>query len=284
MNIEALYKEYKPLLFSISYGMLGTVTEAEDVVQEIFLTLQQEKLDHVQNIKAYLSKMATNKCIDVLRSAQKKRIVYVGEWLPEPIGAARFNEVEEKIENRDLLSLVYLKLMEVLTPNERAVFLLKEGFSLSHAEISHMLETNEVNCRKLYSRAKKKMGISTNGRFTVKENREVIESFIQAFQMGEMERILGLLSPDVILYSDGGGVAKAAIRPIETVQRVLPFLQGVYSKRPENMIFVIESVNGQPGLVGKVDNETHNVISFYIADNRIQAIYLVVNPEKLKNV
>lgn len=263
--------------------MLGTVQEAEDIVQEIFLTLQQEKLDHVQNLKAYLSKMATNKCIDSFRSAQKKRLVYVGEWLPEPI-SGRFNEVEEAIENRDLLSLVYLKLMEDLTPNERAVFLLKEGFSLAHAEIADMLETNETNCRKLYSRAKHKIGMSTKGRFNVKENREVIEAFIHAFQMGEIDRVLGLMSPDVILYSDGGGVVKAAIRPIETVQRVLLFLQGIYGKRPETMTFEISMVNGQPSVVSKIDNETHNVISFDIAENRIHAIYIVVYPEKLRNV
>ncbi|GAA0315994.1 hypothetical protein GCM10008967_03180 [Bacillus carboniphilus] len=207
----------------------------------------------------------------------------MGEWLPEPIGEA-FSEIEKSIENKDVLSLVYLKLMEVLSPNERAVFLLKEGFHLSYSEIASLIDTNEVNCRKLFSRAKKKVTMEKAPQFKVKENRRVIEEFIQAFELGEMEKVLQYVGPDVTLYSDGGGVVKAAIRPILARDRVLLFLQGIYAKRPETIEFEIEMVNGQPSIVSRVDGRVLQVISFHFSSHQIQGIYIMLNPAKLKHI
>lgn len=285
-NEESLYRQYKILLFSIAYRMLGTVTEAEDIVQDTFLTYFQKK-DSVEilNEKAYLCKVATNLCIDLLRTARKKREVYTGPWLPEPYIPSEEGNPLDQMLKLDGLSISYLIMMEKLSPTERAVFILKDVFGYSYKDISSMIEKTEVNCRKIFERAKTKLGEKIeNTKLNNEKNQSVISDFISAFQKGDMKRVLMLVSENVTLYSDGGGVVKAAINPIYSRERVLAFLLGVVSKAPAELKTTFEKVNGQLGMVNTVNTVPHSVISFHIEDEQINGIYIVMNPEKLTRI
>jgi len=156
MEVEHLYIQYKPLLLSISYRMLGSLNEAEDIVHEIFADLQVINIENINNIKAFLCKMVTNRCIDFLKSARKQREVYTGPWLPEPLIFEDKDDPFHTILQQDQITYAILTLMETLNPIERAVFVLKEAFAFHYSEIASLLEKEEANCRKILSRAKKK--------------------------------------------------------------------------------------------------------------------------------
>ncbi|MDQ0231699.1 RNA polymerase sigma-70 factor [Metabacillus malikii] len=284
-HIEDLYTRYKPLLFSIAYKMVGTVSEAEDIVQDTFLTFFQQDLYAIQNEKAYLCKIATNRALDLLKSSRKKREVYVGPWLPEPYLKGNGEDLLNQYLDDEQLSFTYLFMMEKLAPNERSVFILKEGYSFKYSEIAQILDKTEANCRKLLERAKQKIRSKTyettlnNGK-----NRDITQSFIKAFQEGKMNEVIKLMSEDVILYSDGGGIVKAAIKPIYQRDRVLAFLLGVASKLPQDFVFEQAEINGQIGLVNRVNHQTHSVICFQVDNEVMDKIYIVMNPEKLAHI
>lgn len=279
---EELYQKYKPLIFSISYRMLGSVVEAEDIVQETFLTFFQIDANSISNHKAYLCKIATNLCLDLLKSMRRKREEYIGPWLPEPYIVS---EQEDLVMTKDCLSISYLLLMEMLSPTERAVFLLKEVFAFSYKEISSIVQKTEVNCRKIFTRAKEKIGVDgQETKLNNEQNQGIILEFIHSFQNGDMKKVMELISEDVILYSDGGGIVKAAIRPIFSRNRVIPFLQGVSSKAPNEMSSEIKCVNGQYGVLNVINSVPHSVISFQIEQEKVKTIYIVLNPAKLKHI
>jgi RNA polymerase sigma-70 factor, ECF subfamily len=283
---EQVYKDYKPLLFSIAYRMLGSVAEAEDIVQEAFLTFFQQDVDRIQNKKAFLCKIAANLCIDTLKSARKKREQYTGPWLPEPflVGDQQTDPVNQVIVN-DTLSISYLFLMENLSPNERAVFILREAFAFSYKEITEIINKSEMNCRKIYERAKRKLGsTSQETKLNNKKNKRIMTEFIHAFQQGDLKKVLNLLSEEVILYSDGGGIVKAAIYPIISRDRVLPFLLGIAAKAPKEFISDIREINGEVGVVNTVRAAPHSVICFQVLDEQIEKIFIIMNPEKLKHL
>lgn len=282
MSEDEIYRVYKPLLFSISYRMLGSVVEAEDIVQESFLTFFQKDIASISNHKAYLCKITTNLCLDLLKSARRKKEVYIGPWLPEPYIPS---ETEDLIITKDGLSISYLLMMENLKPTERAIFLLREVFGFSYKELSGVIRKTEVNCRKIYTRAKEKMGVvGEETKLNNEKNAPIILDFIRSFLNGDVKKLLELISEDVILYSDGGGIVKAAVRPILSKQRVLPFLMGVASKAPSDLKTEIKNVNGQLGVLNSINSVPHSVISFHIENEMVKAIYMVMNPEKLKHI
>lgn len=282
LSEEELYQKYKPLLFSISYRMLGSVVEAEDIVQETFLTFFQKDMSSVVNQRAYLCKIATNLCLDLLKSAKKKREVYIGPWLPEPYIDS---EPEDLTMMRHSLSISYLLMMEKLTPTERAVFLLRKVFGFSYKEVMDIVQKTEVNCRKIFARAREKIKTGEqNTKLDNKKNEGIILDFIRSFQNGDMNKLMELISENVILYSDGGGIVKAAIRPILSRHRVLPFLFGVSSKAPSDLETEIKMVNGQYGVLNKMNSIPHSVISFHLENGQVKEIYIVMNPEKLRHL
>ncbi|MEN8698490.1 RNA polymerase sigma-70 factor [Bacillus infantis] len=277
------YVLYKPLLFSLGYRMTGSVSETEDLIQETFLRAYQLPELEVENKKAYLCRMMTNRCIDFLRSSKVKREQYIGPWNPEPLfqpGDQRTDPSEILME-KEYLSIAYLRMMEHLTPHERAVLLLREAFGFSYAEISRMIEKTEENCRKLFSRSKQKMAKAEGESLDYKKNLSLIQRFILAFQTERTEDLLELISENVTLFSDGGGIVRAAVRPILTRQRVLAFLHGITSNLPDNIQFTLTTVNGQPAMVNYMDGRIHSTISFSIFDDCIAEIYITMNPEKL---
>jgi RNA polymerase sigma-70 factor, ECF subfamily len=284
MSRIEVFDRNRPLLFSISYRMLGSVMEAEDVVQEAFLRWQQTPEDEVRSPSAYLSTVVTRLCIDRLRSARARREQYVGPWLPEPL--LEEQEIPGAADLEDSLSMAFLVLLESLTPVERAVFLLREVFDYDYPEIATLVGKSEANCRQIARRARQSVA-ARRPRFESSPEQEerLLESFLQASLSGDMESLLALLSEDVTLYSDGGGKAQAALRPIYGADRVSRFISGTLKKAPPDLALRQTRVNGRPGLVGYFgDGSPQSVVTLDVGEGRIRAIRLVVNPEKLGNV
>ncbi len=279
------FNQYRPLLFSIAYRMLGSAMDAEDMVQETFLRWQQPSVGAVQSPKAFLSAVVTRMCIDHLRSAQVQREEYIGPWLPEPLLAERIPDAADTVMLAESLSLAFLVLLESLSPVERAVYLLRQVFDYEYAEIAHIVDKSEANCRQMVKRARTRIA-SRRPRFRVspKQQERLTFQFIQTCTSGDMEALFTLLAEDVILYSDGGGKAGSARKPIYGHTKVARLIFALLRKAPPTFTIRMTQVNGQPGIIGYEDGHPQSVLMFDIAADRIRAIYLVVNPEKLRKL
>ncbi|MFY0762236.1 RNA polymerase sigma-70 factor [Metabacillus dongyingensis] len=285
MELDTLYKTYQPFLFSIAYRMLGSVTDAEDIVHDLFLQL---KIDTVQikDMKAYLAKVTTNRCLNFLKSARKRREIYTGPWLPEP----RVHQTEQpldKILTDETVSYAFLVLLDQLSPVERAVFVLREAFAYDYGDIAGMLEKTEVNCRKIYSRAKRKL---KNDMPVHPENTERVDflakTFIKASMTGNFEEFIDILTEDVVLVTDGGGKVISALNPIVNKQRVSAFLNGISSKGSFIGELLPVMVNGQKGILQVTEGHPIKVICFELDSKQknIRRIFIVTNPDKLKQI
>lgn len=288
MDTEQLYQTYRMLLFSLAYRMLGSVMDAEDIVQDAFLALSQLPMDaNIRNEKAYLCKIVTNRCLNLLQSSAKQREVYVGTWLPEPLVHLEGVSLDpsEIYQQRETISTAYLMLLQQLSAVERAVFLLREMFQYPYDEIANMVGKSSFNCRQIFHRAKK--GIRHEPpdirASTVTETQ--VRQFIQSVIAGDANSLLQLLSPDAVHYTDGGGKAPAAQRPVVGATQVIPFyMQWMdWFRRPDSHYsYRITTVNGSPGIVMMIGGRIAYVYSFEASDNRIHSIYAVANPDKLK--
>jgi RNA polymerase sigma-70 factor, ECF subfamily len=287
--LDDLYHEYKSLLFSIAYRMLGSVSDAEDIIQDVFLHAGQKDLAQVDNKKAYLCKMVTNACLDYLKSARKKREVYIGPWLPEPL-LFQENDPYSEVVKGELVSFAALLLFERLKPIERAVFILREVLEYDYQAIAEIVGRTEITCRKIYSRVKKKLPTLESEEILSEGERkeEIIGSFLAAVFEGDVKQLENLLSHDVTLYSDGGGKVYAAIKPIHSREFVLRFIYSLTKQLdPSGKVTAqvgITNVNGQTGVVAVGVDNVKSVISFRVLNDRIQEIYVVRNPEKLKHI
>jgi RNA polymerase sigma-70 factor (ECF subfamily) len=282
-KVEA-FDEHRSLLFSIAYRMLGSVMDAEDVVQEAYLRWQGASGEEVRSPRSYLSAIVTRLSIDRLRSARAQRERYVGPWLPEPLSTEPGPAEAATLD--DTLSMAFLVLLESLSPVERAVFLLREVFGYGYDEISRIVGKSEANCRQISRRAREAVA-ARRPRFEAspEEEERLMGSFLRASLDGDMGGLLSLLSEDVTLYSDGGGKTRAALNPIHGSDRVARFLTGILRKLPPGFAVRRTPVNGRPGLVGySADGSPQSVVTLDVAEGRIRAVRLVVNPEKLKNV
>ncbi|MFF0829171.1 RNA polymerase sigma-70 factor [Brevibacillus sp. NPDC003359] len=284
--MEALYEQYKGLMFRLAYQMLGSATDAEDVVQDVFVKAYDVPLAQMSEPKAYLCKMTTNRCLDLLKSARKKRELYTGPWLPEPISTPGADSYDAVI-TKDLLSYAMLVLLERLSPAERAVFVLREAFDFQYDEIAELVGKTEANCRKIVSRAKKKMGIATEEPQLTPEKEsgeEWIGRFLSALEHGNVETLLTLLATDAVLLSDGGGKVTAALHPILSGERVASFLLGLmrsFSKRPHFSV-ALAPLNNQTGFVIRQDGKIYTVVFLHIEHGVIRNLYFVRNPDKLR--
>ena len=276
---QETYAEYRPLIFSIAYHMLGSAADAEDVVQETFLrSLQAEDVRHT---KAYLTTIATRIAIDQLRSARVKRERYFGEWIPEPLLT---EDGAWHAETKDALSLAVLTLLEQLTEAERAVFVLREVLAFSYEEIAEIIDKSEASCRQLLSRARKHVQ-ENRPRFEVSAQRraEVAAEFFRVFEDGETEGLVKLLADDVVFHGDGGGNGWGIKSPVVGKLQVTRFLGGLLrqSERLQVHLRPVE-INGSPGaLVLTAEGALVNVLSLDIADDQIIAFRSVINHDKL---
>jgi RNA polymerase sigma-70 factor (TIGR02957 family) len=283
-------EELRPRAFAIAYRMLGSVSEAEDVVQEGLLRLHRalDRGERIESPRAYLSTVVTRLGIDHLRSARVRRESYVGEWLPEPLVTSPEEDPAHHAEVADSLSLAFLVLLESLSPEQRAVFLLREVFDYPYDRIAEIVGKTEVNVRQLAVRARRHV---EEGRLRFEASREqrdeLARRFFAAAQKGDLEGLEGLLADDVVLHGDGGGKVPALARPLHGRNRVARTLLawtragvriGGVSLRPVE-------VNGQPGAMSfDPDGKLINVLALDIADGQIQAVRSIVNPDKLRHL
>jgi len=267
--------------------MLGTVTDAEDMVQETFLRWQQTTSETVRSAKSYLTAIVTRLCIDHMRSARVRREQYVGTWLPEPMLTQPSNNPTELMELADSLSIAFLTVLERLSPIERAVFLLRDVFEYDYEEISQMVGKSSTNCRQILRRAKQQIA-AEHPRFPVshQQQEEITAQFLDASTSGDLQDLLLLLAKDVTFLSDGGGKVIAAIKPIHGAGKVARMLLAIRRKWLANANVVSRNVeiNGQPGFIQYLNGHIHSAITLEIVDGRIQFIYSVRNPDKLKQI
>jgi RNA polymerase sigma-70 factor, ECF subfamily len=283
-SMLAAFDRHRPLLFSIAYRMLGSVADAEDVVQEAYLRWQ--RASEVRSPKAYLSTVVTRLCLDHLRSARMRRERYVGPWLPEPLPTGEGTGVGDAAALDDSLSMAFLVLLESLSPVERAVFLLREVFGYDYAEVASLVGKSEANCRQIARRARASVA-ARRPRFESSPEQEerLMARFLGACAEGDMDGLLSLLSEDAILYSDGGGKTRAALNPIFGAEKIARYFSGILHKAPPGFVVRRMRINGRPGLVGYFeDGRPHSVTTIDVVGGNVRAIRLVVNPEKLGGV
>ncbi|KFN03655.1 RNA polymerase sigma-70 factor [Bacillus clarus] len=285
METEQLYHLYKPLLFSLAYRMLGSVMDAEDIVHDAFLSLNQlDDVESVDHIKAYLCKMVTNRSIDKLRSAAHKRNVYVGMWLPEPL-VEESDDPSMTYVMKESLSTAYLLLLQQLSEVERAVFILREVFDYDYDEIAAIVNKSSVNCRKIFQRARKSIvDKPKTSKLSTKQMASYVEQFVSSLQRGDVQAMLQLLKTDAIFKADGGGKVTTAINPIYTADRIVRLFFGIAKRLPAEYAIEFKMVNGLPGVIVKINNYAAYVLSFAFHDEKISNIYMMVNPEKLNHL
>ena len=279
------FERHRSLLFSIAYRMLGSVADAEDIVQEAYLRWREVPEAEVRSPKSYLAAVVTRLSIDRLRSAQVQREEYIGPWLPEPLVTNRAEEGADLVEVDESLSLAFLVVLESLNPVERAVFLLREVFDYDYEEISGIVGKSEANCRQIARRARSAVA-ARRPRFerSPEQEKRLTRRFVETCMSGDMEGLLKLLSEDVTLWSDGGGKVAAAPYPIYGPEGVARFLLRVLRTVPPEFSARLTRVNGGPGVVGYVDGYPTSVVALEVADGYVQGIRIVVNPEKLRAI
>jgi RNA polymerase sigma-70 factor, ECF subfamily len=276
----ATFEAHRPLLFSIAYRMLGSVSEAEDVVQDAWLRARQDEHADVRSPRAYLTTIVTRLCIDHLRSAERTRMEYPGPWLPEPLAEPN----QESAELAASLTTAFLVLLEQLAPTERAVFLLREVFELDFDEIATAVGKSEANARQILTRARGRLRDS-RPRFTVsrRESEEIVRRFRHAYVSGNVEELMAVLHTDAELVADGGGKAPAATSPVVGADRIATFVADLAARiRWSESDVQLVTVNGAPGLLVRHPTSGNSACSFDIVDGRIRAIYVVRNPDKLR--
>ena len=274
---------HRGLLFTVAYEMLGSAADAEDVVQETWLrwdAIGEESRGEVRDSRAYLVRMVTRKALDRLRANARRREDYVGEWLPEPLLTAP--DVADDVELAESVSVAMLTVLETLTPTERAVFVLREVFDVPYAEIADAVDRSAAAVRQIAHRAREHVA-ARRPRMEVShtEQQAVVERFLAAVNGGDLQALLEVLAPDVVLVADGGGVVQAVVNPVVGAKKVANLLRPFRRLSPHAEILPV-LLNGAVGarIVG-VDDGYDTAVSFVVEDGRITRIYAVRNPAKL---
>jgi RNA polymerase sigma-70 factor (ECF subfamily) len=286
---EEEFDQLRPSAFAIAYRLLGSVSEAEDVVQEGFLRLHRARAggERIESPRAYLSTVVSRLALDQLRSAARRRVTYVGEWLPEPLVTGDAEDPARKAELADSLSLAFLVLLESLSPEQRAAFLLREVFDEPYERIAEIVGTSEQNARQLASRARRHVE-ERRPRFEASRDQreELATRFFAAVEEGDLEGLEELLAHDVVFHGDGGGKAPAVARAVHGRAKVARLLVGgLRTFARLGGVTTRREVNGQPGaLFFDREGGLVSVTSLDIADGQIQAVSAIVNPDKLQHL
>jgi len=280
MNRPEIFNEYRPLLMSIAYRMLGTRADAEDAVQETFLRYQATP-EEPNSPKALLATIITRLCIDELRSSRVQRERYVGPWLPEPV-------VTEgtKVEMAESLTMAFLVLLESLTPVERAAFLLHEVFDYDYTEIAGMIGKTEASCRQMVHRAKERI-TARRRRFepSREETERITSQFLKTAQNGDVAGLMALFADDAVMISDGGGKVRAALNPVRGPSAIARFVMGVLKKIESlSPTYSLTEINGQPAFVTSISGENISAAILDIQDGLVQKMFIVANPDKLRTI
>ncbi|WP_432117560.1 RNA polymerase sigma-70 factor [Streptomyces sp. bgisy032] len=281
-----LFEAHRPVLLGVAYRMLGRVADAEDVVQEAWLRWSGADRAHVREPRGYLVRITTRLAIDRLRQIKSRGETYVGPWLPEPYVTDFGDTVADTAERAvlaDSVSLAVLVVLESLSPLERAVFVLREAFGFPYADIAAMLDRGEAAVRQLAGRARKHVE-ERRPRYRVDpaQRRDLTERFLAAAAEGDLDGLLALLAPDVRLVGDSGGKARAPLRVLESADKVGRFVIGAARKGAQDFTVRFLEVNGGPAALVLAGGEPDAVFQLDVADGRVQAVYVVRNPDKLR--
>jgi RNA polymerase sigma-70 factor (ECF subfamily) len=276
----------RPRLFGIAYRMLGSRAEAEDTVQDTYLKWHQAEAGDLRSSEAFLVTLATRTSIDRLRRLKTQRADYFGPWLPEPLAEADYGSPQWRMELADDVSIAFLAILEKLSPEERAVFLLREVFEFEYAEIAAIVAKSEAACRKMHSRARDRVQ-SDRPRFAVSEeaHRRMLETFARAAKAADREELARLLAHEATLSADGGGKAPAVFRVLRGSDRILRFfvaIAGLLARRGTTLTYRPAPINGQPGMLRFLDGKLHSAMTIDTDGERIFGVYIVANPDKLE--
>ncbi|WBB74939.1 RNA polymerase sigma factor SigJ [Micromonospora sp. WMMD1128] len=277
---------HRPMLLGLAYRLLGSLHDAEDVLQETYLRWLDVDRETVAEPRRYLSRVVTRLALDRLRARQAARETYVGPWLPEPVRTdpSPFGPLET-VELRESVSTALLHLLERLTPPERAVYVLHTAFAMPYAEIGDILDRSAADCRQLHHRAASRLA-GERRRFTAgpAEQRRLLDAFLAAARDGDLARLTGLVAADATAWSDGGGRIRAARNPVYGADRIARFFAGVYGRRRPGVRATPVELNGAPALVLSWPGGLRYTLGVAAADGRITDLYLVGNPDKLTRI
>lgn len=293
-NKNDIFEGFRPLLFSIAYNMLENIADSEDIVQESWLTWQTINLEKIKNAKAYLVKTVTNKCINWLNNPRQKRTEYIGLWLPEPFQETINDKEHTRAENYQALSIGMLVILQRLTAQERAIFILRDVFEYDYSELAEIFDKAQDNCRQIFKRAKENLGISKK-RFEVdmQSHQSILSSFIAASSEGNIDALVEILKDDIVLMADGGGNAVtvgkqrliAAPKPIYSQHNVAKFIQGIMQKiltHVSAFSFEVVFTNNSPAILSFADKEPICLVTIEHSAEKISQIFVQANPDKLK--
>ncbi|GAB3989419.1 RNA polymerase sigma-70 factor [Actinoallomurus acanthiterrae] len=274
---------HRNLLFTVAYEMLGSATDAEDVLQETWMRWAGVDLATVREPRAFLVRIVTRQALDRLRTLGRRKESYVGPWLPEPLLTAP--DVAEDVELADSVSMAMLLVLETLAPTERAVFVLREVFDLDYDEIAEAVDKTPAAVRQIAHRARTHVAARRpRGAVSAAETRDALEAFQRAIETGDLQSLLDILAPDVVALSDGGGVRHALLRPVVGAAKVARYMAARWYERGVERTVEPIQVNGGPGLLVRVNGEIDTVIAVRVDDDLITGLYGVRNPEKLSRV
>jgi len=274
------FVEHRNLLFTVAYEMLGSAADAEDVLQETWLRWSEGDRGEVRDERAYLVRITTRLSLNRMRTMARRRESYVGPWLPEPLLTSP--DVADDVELADSVSMAMLVVLESLTPTERAVFVLREVFEVGYDEIAAAVDKSPSAVRQIMHRARERVAERRpRGEVTTSERDMVMARFRDATATGDLQSLLEVISPDVVLLTDGGGFKQAALRPIHGRDKVLRFLDAVAG---DGFPVEVVEVNGAPALRVVIDGEVDTVGSVLVEDGLVTGIYIVRNPEKLRRL
>jgi RNA polymerase sigma-70 factor (TIGR02957 family) len=274
---------HRNLLFTVAYEMLGSAADAEDVLQETWLRWAGVDLGAVRDPRAYLVRITTRQALSRLRTLRRRKESYVGPWLPEPLLTAP--DVAQDVELAESVSMAMLLVMETLTPTERAVFVLREVFDLEYDEIADAVGKNPAAVRQIAHRARAHVAARRpRGAVSPAQTRGALEAFKRAIETGDLQSLLDMLAPDVVLLGDGGGVVQTVVRPIVGAGKVARLLGiGLPRIRDEVSVEPVQ-INGSPALIIRLNGQIDDVVAMRIDDGLITGLYVVRNPEKLSRV
>jgi RNA polymerase sigma-70 factor, ECF subfamily len=281
-----MFQQHTPRLYGLAYRMLGSRADAEDVLQEAYLRWHQADTEGVRTPEAWLVTTVTRLCIDRLRALRVEREAYIGPWLPEPLLTGDTVPPDRRAELASDLSIAFLALLERLAPDERAAFLLHEVFDCGYAELARILGKSEAACRQMVHRARLRVR-RDRPRFTVSESARtaLLNRFVAAVHAHDQEALLALFAEDATWTSDGGGQVAAARRVVRGAARVTRFVLGIARLRLRGRAtYQVAPINGEPGLLIRLDGRLHWILSIDTDGTRILAVYNVLNPEKLKGI
>lgn len=282
-SATAAFVAHRNLLFTVAYEMLGSAADAEDVLQETWLRWAGVDLGAVRDRRAYLVRITTRQALSRLRALGRRKESYVGSWLPEPLLTAP--DVAEDVELADSVSMAMLLVLETLAPTERAVFVLREVFDLGYDEIAEAVDKSPAAVRQIAHRARAHVAARRpRGVVSPTETRDALDAFQRAAETGDLQGLLDILAPDVVLMGDGGGVKKAVLRPIVGADKVARLLIGGLGKVAAAASLRPAQVNGYPALILRLDGEIDTVVAVRIDEGLITGFYAVRNPEKLSHM